>query len=423
MTAVGTPVPAVEGRSLSRSSFLMVIGKAFQMGCGFVFWIVAARTADVAQVGTVAAAVAAVMLVTQLGVLGVGSSMIVSLGRNEPLGRVLDTGFTVMTVTSLVAAAGFVAVTSLGGGEVAATQTSAPFVAAFAVAAVCGSATICLDQAGLALGHPSGTSVRYLISGVVMVAFLQLAASAGHHQLGATSVFAVWTLSSVAICVTGAWQLHRWARYRYRGRVHLGTLRRHLAVGVPNHLLTLTERLPALVVPILVAHLVSPEATAYWYPAWMLVWVAYTIPIQVGLVQFSEGVRRPAELRRTLRSGFTSALALGAAAAAVLAVLAHPLLRMVGADYADHSATALRVLTLGIVPFAVWQSYNARCRAAGLVAEGIVAGLALAVVICVATTWAALHGGSTAIAVAWVTSSSVGALWAGGRLLRPAATS
>jgi O-antigen/teichoic acid export membrane protein len=230
-------------------------------------------------------------------------------------------------------------------------------------------------------------------------------------------VFAIWTLSSVAICVTGAWQLDRWARYRYRGRVHLGTLRRHLAVGIPNHLLTLTERLPALVVPILVAHLVSPRATAYWYPAWMLAWVAYTIPVQVGFVQFSEGVRRPAELRSTLRSGFTSALLLGAGASAVLAVLAHPLLRMVGADYADESSTALRVLTLGIVPFAVWQSYNARCRASGLVKEGIFAGMALAVVICAATTWAAPEG-STAIAVAWVASSAVGALWAGGRLLR-----
>jgi O-antigen/teichoic acid export membrane protein len=417
MTVIETPAAAGEGRSLSRSSFLMVVGKAFQMGCGFVFWMVAARTTDVSNVGTVAAAVSGVMLVTQLGVLGVGASMIVSLGRGEPVGRVLDTGFSVITVTSLVAAGGFVAVTALGSGQVAATQTSAPFVAAFALAAVCGTATICLDQAGLALGHPSGTSVRYLVSGLVMVVFLQLAAMAGHHHLGATTVFAIWTLSSVAICVTGAWQLDRWARYRYRGRVHLGTLRRHLAVGIPNHLLTLTERLPALVVPILVAHLVSPRATAYWYPAWMLAWVAYTIPVQVGFVQFSEGVRRPAELRSTLRSGFTSALLLGAGASAVLAVLAHPLLRMVGADYADESSTALRVLTLGIVPFAVWQSYNARCRASGLVKEGIFAGMALAVVICAATTWAAPEG-STAIAVAWVASSAVGALWAGGRLLR-----
>jgi O-antigen/teichoic acid export membrane protein len=395
----------------------MVLGKAFQMGFGFLFWIVAARLTSVAGMGTLAATVSAVMLVTQIGLLGVGAAMIVSIGRGEPLGRVLDTGFTLVTVTSLVAAVGYVALTVLGRGDVATTQTAAPFVAMFLVAAVCGTVTICLDQAGIAIGRPAGTVMRYLLGGVVMLATLGVAAVASGGHLGVSAVFGAWALSSVVICVTGAAQFSRWAGYRYRGRVHFEILRGHLAVGVPNHLLTLTERLPALLVPLLVAHLVSPEATAYWYPAWMLVWVAYTVPIQVGLVQFSEGVRRPGDLRMTLRSGFASGLALGGLAAVLLAVLAHPLLTLIGADYADASATALRVLTLGIIPFAVWQSYNARCRAAGLVREGVLAGLVLAATICVATVWAAPRG-STALAIAWVASSSLGAVWAAHRLTR-----
>jgi O-antigen/teichoic acid export membrane protein len=417
MTGSVRPPSVVDRRSLSRASVLMVLGKAFQMGFGFLFWIVAARLTSVAGMGTVAATVSAVMLVTQIGLLGVGATMIVSIGRGEPPGRVLDTGFTVVTATSLLAAGGYVAVTVLGRGDVAATQSSTPFVAMFLGAAVCGTVAICLDQAGIALGRPSGTVVRYVLGGVVMLGGLAAAAVASRGDLGAGAVFGVWTLSSVVICVTGAVQLRRWVGYRYRGRVHIDSLRRHLAVGVPNHLLTLTERLPALLVPLLVAYLVSPEATAYWYPAWMLAWVAYTVPIQVGLVQFSEGVRRPAELGKTLRSGFASGLVLGGVAAAVLAVLAHPLLALIGADYADASATALRVLALGIIPFAVWQSYNARCRAAGLVREGIMAGLVLAGIICLATVWAAPRG-STALAVAWVASSSLGAIWAARRLTR-----
>jgi O-antigen/teichoic acid export membrane protein len=417
MTVERVQSAASAPRSLSWSSVLMVAGKAFQMGFGFLFWIVAARLTSVAGMGTVAASVSAVMLVTQIGLLGVGAAMIVSIGRGESLGRVLDTGFTIVTVTSLVAALGYIAVTVLGRGDVATTQTAAPFVAMFLVAAVCGTVTVCLDQAGIAIGRPEGTVVRYLVGGVVMLTVLAVAALTSGGHLGVGAVFGTWALSSVVICVIGAVQLSRWAGYRYRGRVHLGSMRGHLAVGIPNHLLTLTERLPALLVPLLVAHIVSPEATAYWYPAWMLVWVAYTVPIQVGLVQFSEGVRRPGDLRRTLRSGFASGLALGGLAAVLLAILAHPLLTLIGADYADASATALRVLTLGIVPFAIWQSYNARCRAAGLVREGVLAGLALACTICVATVWAAPRG-STALAIAWVASSSLGAVWAAHRLIR-----
>jgi O-antigen/teichoic acid export membrane protein len=342
---------------------------------------------------------------------------IVSIGQGEPVGRVLDTGFTVVTATSLVAAAGYVFVTALGSGQVATAQSALPFVALFLVAAVCGTVGSCLDQAGIALGRPAGTVVRYLLGGVVMLGGLPVVAAASRGHLGAATVFAAWTLSSVVLCVSGAVQLRRWVGYRYRGRLHAGSLRRHLAVGVPNHLLTLTERLPALLVPVLVAHLVSPEATAYWYPAWMLAWVAYAVPVQVGLVQFSEGVRRPQELGRTVRSGFASGILLGGPAAVVLVVFAHPLLALIGAEYADASASALRVLALGIIPFAVWQSYNARCRAAGQVREGVVAGLVLATTICGATVWVAPQG-STALAVAWVASSSLGAVWAAWRLTR-----
>ena len=95
--------------------------------------------------------------------------MIVSIGRG-PLGRVLDTGFTVVTAASLLAAA-VRRRHGPGSGDVATTQSAAPFVATFLVAAGCGTIAICLDQAGIALGRPSGTVVRYLLGGAVMLGF------------------------------------------------------------------------------------------------------------------------------------------------------------------------------------------------------------------------------------------------------------
>ena len=97
-----------------------------------------------------AATVSAVILVTQIGLLGVGATMIVSIGRGEPVGQVLDTGFTVVTVTSLLAAGGYLAVTALGEGGRRRDAVHRPFIAMFLVAAVCGTVGICLDQAGIA---------------------------------------------------------------------------------------------------------------------------------------------------------------------------------------------------------------------------------------------------------------------------------
>lgn len=417
MTLAGTS-PSTTRNSLSWASVMLILGKAFQMGFGFLFWIVAARTTSVADMGAVAATVSAVMLVTQVALLGVGARMIVALGRGEPSQPVLDTGFSIVAATSLATGLGYLMVMLVwDAGAVASTQTDPRVATVFLLAAVAGTVLVCLDQAGVALGKSSGAPVRYLLGGLAAIGLLGAVGLAAGTDLAPAVVFGSWALGSCVVCLTGMVQLRRWIGYRYRGSVHLAAFREHLLVGLPHHLLTLTERVPALLVPLLVAHVVSAEATAYWYPAWMLAWVAYTVPVQVGLVQFAEGVREPGRLRATLGSGLSWALLLGGFAAILLAVLARPLLLMIGADYADASSQALRVLAIGVVPFAIWQCYNARCRASGQVREGVLAGCLVAVLICAASVTAAPHG-PTALAAAWVASVSLGAVWAGRRLLR-----
>ncbi len=415
MTATVAPVQVREVTSLRGSALFLVLAKGFQLGAGYLFWIVAARLASVASIGSVAAAVSGVMLCTQIALLGMGAAMIVAIGRGASPARVLDGGLTVVAAASGAVALSFLAVGRLLGGSTGADRVAPAFAVAFLVAAIAGTVMVALDQAGIALGRSSGTVLRYVLGGVAtLVALLACALTWG--RLSATTVFACWSVGSLVVCLAGAVQLRRWIGYRYRARFDLGHVRGHLVVGLPNHVLTLTERLPALLVPLLLAHVVSPVATAYWYPAWMLAWVAYNVPIQVGLTQFAEGVRHPVAITEIVADGLRWGLLLGGAAAAGVAVLAHPLLLLVGADYAEASASALRVLALGVAPFAVWQAYSAWCRASGFVREGILSGLVLATTICALTLVAAPHG-STATAVAWVTASTAGAVWAGGRLL------
>ena len=79
--------------SAVRSSLGLVVAKAAQTGAGFAFWVVAARATSDREVGLTMAAVSAVMICTQLAVLGAGSAVIVSVGRGEPPARVLDAAF------------------------------------------------------------------------------------------------------------------------------------------------------------------------------------------------------------------------------------------------------------------------------------------------------------------------------------------
>lgn len=406
----------LSGRSLAVSSFVLVLGKGAQMGTGFLFWVVAARAASVSEVGLAVATVSAVLLCTQLALLGIGSAVITQFPNDTDGGReLLDTAFSLVLVSGVLVGSGYLAVTARFSPDLGAVFAHPGHAMLFVVAAVFGTAMICFDQVSVAIGRAQQQATRYAVTGLLTVLLVLVVAATG-GRLGAASLFACWAVGSVVACVMGAVQLARSIGYRFRPTGDHRRARRLLGVGMPNQLLTLTERLPPLVVPVLVADLIAPEVAAYWYPVWMTAWGVYTAPIMVGLVQFADIVRRPEDIRATATAALRWSLIIGGPLAIGVAVLAGPLLNMLGAAYADASVTALRVLVLGLLPFALQQSYNSVCRALGQLREAVTVGVMGAMAACVATVVAGLGGDVTRMALGWLAVQFVIACWAGVRL-------
>ncbi|WP_026549070.1 oligosaccharide flippase family protein [Arthrobacter sp. Br18] len=401
-------------QSTLRSWLGLILGKVAQTGAGFAFWVVAARATSDREIGLTVAAVSAVMICTQLATLGAGSAVIVAVGRGEPPARVLDTAFAIVGVAGTMLALGYLVLQSTVAPDTA--LVSVLFWLTFLLAAVTGTLIIVLDQAFVALGRGSSATLRYSLGGGVALGAVALVAWRAHGA-SADVLMACWTLGATVSCIVGAVQLRRLVGYRPRPSLRsAGRVRPLLALGIPHQLLTLTERAPGLVLPLLLAHMVAPEAAAYWYPAWMMAWTAYTAPMLMGIVQFSEGVRDPARLVSTTWASLRWSLAVGGSAAVVLALFARPLLGLLGEQYADASAGALRWLAAGLVAYAVLQAYNAVCRARGLYVEAIVVGVTVGVALC-ASALSVADRGASAMALAWLVVLSIAAVAVGVRLV------
>ena len=406
-------VPTVRHSAL-RSWLGLILGKAAQTGAGFAFWVVAARATSDRDVGLTVAAVSAVMICTQLAVLGAGSAVILAVGRGEPPGRVLDAAFAIVGVAGTVLALGYLVLQAAVTPDTG--SVSVLFWLTFLVAAVTGTLVIVLDQAFVALGRGATATLRYSLGGGVALGAAGIVAWQAHGA-SADVLMACWTLGALVACVVGVVQLRRLIGYRPRPSFRsAGRVRPLLALGIPNQLLTLTERAPGLVLPLLLAHMVAPEVAAYWYPAWMMAWTAYTAPMLMGVVQFSEGVRDPDRLASTTWSSLRWSLTVGGLAAVVLVLFARPLLGLLGEQYADASAEALRWLAAGLVAYAVLQAYNAVCRARGYYAEAIGVGLVLGIGLCTSALSVADRGAG-AMALAWLVVLSVTAVAIGLRLV------
>ena len=103
------------------------------------------------------------------------------------------------------------------------------------------------------------------------------AIGAGAADGGPRSIFAAWTLGGVTTLVLGLILVGRAIPgYRVRARLDRRLAGELTRVGFPNYLLTLAERAPGFVLPVVVTEILSPADNAAWYAAWMMAWVSST---------------------------------------------------------------------------------------------------------------------------------------------------
>ena len=399
------------------SSLALVAGKMAAMGFGFLAWIVAARLYPASDVGLASGAISAVTLCAQLALVGVGSAVITLLPRHlASPGVLLDTSIAYLALTAVVAGGLFVA---FAGGvlrELSVVATDPVYALLFVVLAAAGTLGVLFDQASTARRRGDQVLLRGVAAGVVTLAAVA-AIGLGAPGTGSRSIFAAWALGGVTTLVLGLVLVGRAVPgYRVRARFDRRLAGELTRVGFPNYLLTLTERAPGFVLPIVVTELLSPAENAAWYAAWMMAWVVFVIPIQVGMTSFAEIAREPTAARRIVRNGVTTSLSLGVAGALLLGVAAVPILGLLGPHYAETAAAPLRVLLLGIVPMTVVQAYFSLGRARHSLREPIIVGSVSCVLSIVVPAAVGPTTGLVGMAAAWLAIQSATAVVAGVRL-------
>jgi O-antigen/teichoic acid export membrane protein len=411
----GAP-PAGRSLPLHLNSVALVLGKLATMGVGFVVWLVAARLFAPEAVGLASGAVSATMLCVQLALFGAGTAVISLFPQHQRRpAELLDTAVGVVTAAALLAGGLFLLLASGLFHELSIVAGSLAYALAFLAMCLIGTLGVLLDQIGTALRRGDQVLVRGALFGVATLGVL-----VGLPRVGVRDSLAImlaWVAGGLVSLGLGARQLRRSpVGYRFRGRVRRSLAVRLVGVGLPNWALTLTERAPGAILPIVVTELLSPEANATWYAVWMMAWAVYVIPIQVGLGLFAEASHRPTELGRAVRQGLALSLALGAVGAAGAAIVGPRLLAALGQGYVADGTAPLRILLVAVVPVAFAQAYYAACRSRRRLSEAIVTGVVSGTAGVSAAAAVGVSHGLRGMALAWLATQAVAGAWAMWRL-------
>ncbi len=398
----------VRGNRVLLTNVMWLVGTTVvTSGLGAIFWVTAARTFPVASVGLGSAAISAMTLLSQLGIIGFGTLLIGELPRRREnrTSLIATAAVIVGPVTgllgllfSLVAPHFFTNLGALGDS----VGSAALFTAGVSIAGV----ALLLDHAVVGLLRGDLQFRRNLILSTSKLGALWLSVLLTANTTG-MGIYATWVFGNIASLVyLGAVALqrgHPLATYYPRLSLMDGLKRSTLW----HHALNLGLQIPGLTMPLIVVVVMSASMNAYFGVSWMLASFAFLMPSTLTTVLYAVGTAQPELLAQKMRLTLALSGVVGTLATAMLAGGSNQLLGLFGHLYAEHARLTLVLLSAGVFPLIIKTHFVAICRIRGQIARTALLLIGCCVLELTAATLGASIAGLPGISLAWLTAVSV----------------
>jgi O-antigen/teichoic acid export membrane protein len=395
------------------NSLALILGRFSSSGLGFLTWLITARLYATTEVGIASGVISAMMLCVQLALLGLNSAFVALYPkhRQQP-SKLLNTTLNIVSLAALVAAFLFLLLSSVMFHELSVVSKSLIYVLLFLGVTLFGTVNTFMDHVSIAIRRGDQMLVRNVLFGVITIVFVAVLPLVA-RRITSESIILAWMLAGFSACMIGSIQIFRAIpEYHYRLELDTNIGNGLVSVSLKNYLLTLAERAPNWILPIIVTEMLSPTENAYWYTLWMMAWVIYIIPISVGQNLFADVSHQPGSYRQALTHSIKTSLLLGTVAAAAMILLASFLLSLLGTGYASAGTLPLRILALGVYPGIFIQAYYGICRGKNMLTEAILTGTVAGLAGVLAASLVGLRFGLVGMAVAWLMTQCLVGSWA-----------
>lgn len=330
---------------------------------GFFYWLVAARMVSVRAVGIASAIQSAAALLSIVCVLGLSTLLISELARDSTNARSLmvTAAVAVGLVTLVLAVVVGISLESFSAAFREGVSGAVPLLI-FALLSALTSVAVVLDDSCVGLLRGDLQLRRNAVFSVSKLLLLPLLVAIWRSKSG-TEMLLAWLLGLAISLVTLAHELRRptvgqSSRLNFKRFIE----KRHLLVG--HSWLNIAIWAPRMVLPVLVATIVGPQANAGFTIALLVVSVVAIIPGHLSTALFALTPGDETALRRETRKTMRFCLILSIVSAPFFVLFSHIILDVFGRDY-ETAAPSLAIFGLMIYPSAIKAHYVAIARVRG----------------------------------------------------------
>jgi O-antigen/teichoic acid export membrane protein len=390
------------------NSLYLLASTVASSALGFVFWLLAARATNAADIGIATAAIASVNLLMALCDLGLATALIyyAAIDRAQTttlVNTIVATGWLCITITATVFLAGM----RFWSPGLAPIGSEGTLVVVFIGYAAFNYILSLQDATMLSQGRASYVLWRNLACNVPSVLLLlPLAYLVG----GYGSLFLAYGLPNIVVGVfVGLAVLPLYIQgYRFFGHIHRPTLTKIAAYGLANHTGNILWGIPAYVLPLIAVNTLTAEQTGYFFICWTIANFALIVPRMVTFSLFAEGSQNRSNLRSSSLHALLLILVLVVPVICVLWVWGDDVLGLFGRAYVNLSL--LHLLLLSVVPFAINSIYFVVLRVQRRLKQIILFSILISISILTLASTLVRAMGAEGLAMGWLLGHSLAAI-------------
>ncbi|MEK7152927.1 MAG: oligosaccharide flippase family protein, partial [Patescibacteria group bacterium] len=319
----------------------------------FVFWVLVTHTYDTVAVGLATTLLSVSGLLSLLGLAGFDTTFVRFLPGSDRKNEYINSGFIVVTIASACLAVGLgvlLPVVSPSFSMLGRAEVFAGFVFFTVVTAL----NIVTNAVFLAFKEAKYILIINTIFSVFKVA-LPLLALGG----GAMMIFSLAGSAQLLGLVLSIVWMKREFGYRFSPRLHVDALRLVRKFSLSVYASSVLNLLPPTLLPLIIVYHMGPSKAAYYYMAFTIAGVLYTIAYASMQSVFAEGSHDEVALRSHIIKAAKFVGALLLPAALLTAVASSLWLTAFGQEYARSAAALLQLFALGALPVAVYSALGA----------------------------------------------------------------
>jgi O-antigen/teichoic acid export membrane protein len=389
------------------SAYALIINTVSTTGLGFIYWAIAAHVYSRQTVGRSSALISALVLLSTLAQLNVSSALQKYLPKaGGSARRLIGYGYAVSCLAALPVAIGFVFLMPRLSGQWKFLSASTPLVLLFVAAALTWGIFALEDAALTGLRRTTVVPIENSVYGVLKLGMLIGVAA----LLPASGIFASWVVPLVV--VIPVINILIFLRYAPRSGGQPAQFRRQEIVRFTSadYLASMFNQAYASLLPLMVLSVLGAAANSGFYIAWTIAAGPTMIAANFGTSLMVEVATAPDRMAELTRGMVLRCTVITLLCTAVLAVAAHPILRIYGKGYAEQAAPLLVVLGLATVPRALIMLTWSLDRVTGRMGRAALTQAVLAVLVLAGSRLLLRKYGIEGIGYAWFAANVAVAL-------------